>query len=238
MKQLSRLQKNKIFSSFIQVFAVIVIPISVLLTYERINDSHSFPIDTVRVSGSLSNIKTDDIEKLINPVLKNNGYFTLNLSQLQNILNKLVWVKEVNVRKVWPSEVQISIVENQAIANWNENSLLNSDGEIFKPLYLTPDLPVIHGNDGREKKLLATYIHANNIIEKSGSSIRRIEENNRRSIKLYLDNHIVIYSGDTKELNSNLQSFVVAYNLFDTTLKHNISYIDLRYPNGFSVGWK
>ena len=65
LKQLSHLQKNKIFSSFIQVFAVIVIPISVLLTYERINDSHYFPISTVRISGNLTNIESEDIEKLI-----------------------------------------------------------------------------------------------------------------------------------------------------------------------------
>ena len=38
---------------------------------------------------------------------------------------------------------------------------------------------------------------------------------------MYLDNHIVIHSGGAQELNNNLQSFVVAYNLFDNTLTSN-----------------
>ena len=79
------------------------------------------------------------------------------------------------------------------------------------------------------KNLLKNNIY-HNIIE--------IEENRRRSLTIKLSSNIIIYLGQD-DINNKIDTFFKVYNSLNSSVDlTKIRYIDMRYSNGFAVGWK
>ncbi|MCX2960017.1 MAG: FtsQ-type POTRA domain-containing protein, partial [Serratia symbiotica] len=49
----------------------------------------------------------------------------------QQQIERLPWIKQVSVRKEWPDELKIHLVEYVPIARWNDFYLIDNEGKIF-----------------------------------------------------------------------------------------------------------
>ena len=47
------------------------------------------------------------------------------------IEQRLPWIKQVSVRKQWPDELKIHLVEYVPIARWNDQHMVDADGNSF-----------------------------------------------------------------------------------------------------------
>src|SRR5690606_34339831 len=92
-------------------------------------------------------------------------------------LLQMPWVTNTFVRRYWPDRIDITIVEKNAIARWNDQGLLSDSGEIFAPLQdsFPNGLPVLIGPDGQQVVMLQFFNQINRLFQPLHARIAHLE---------------------------------------------------------------
>jgi cell division protein FtsQ len=143
------------------------------------------------------------------------------------------------VRRDWPDRLVISFVEQEPVARWGKDALLNRYGEVFVPSKLPdePALPLLSGPDGHERTVLEQYRRCSQTLSPLGLHIARIELNERRAWRIGLDNAVQLELGRV-DTALRLQRFVRTFPEVFAGHLDALKSVDLRYSNGFSVYWQ
>src|ERR1700684_2937002 len=83
------------------------------------------PIQRVIVSGRLQRVSALDVEKIVRSRLGGNGLVTVDLEDVSRGLRTLPWVNHAAVQRSWPHSLAIEIVEQSAVARWDNAGLLD-----------------------------------------------------------------------------------------------------------------
>jgi cell division protein FtsQ len=196
------------------------------------------PITRVTVVGPFQRVSAIDVEQLVRSRL-NGGFLTANLWELQRDLEQVPWVASARLERRWPHTLVVVVGEQQSIAAWADSGLLNSRGEIFvKDIKYAPaDLPKLHGPDGTEHEVTQLFLQLQPRLIEMGYSIASLNEDERGSWQMTLTNGINIRFG-RRQLQERLERFVRIGAPVLTGRTNDIAFIDMRYSNGFSVGWR
>ena len=154
-------------------------------------------------------------------------------------IENVAWIRLAHVRRVYPDEIEIYIIEHIPIAIWNDKMFLNDLGEIFFANDIDIKLPKIYSTNDRNKIIFKYFVvFSNNLIKNNiHHSVIKMDENNRRSLTIKLSSNIIIYLGSNDIMNK-IDTFFKVYNSLNSSDLTKIRYIDMRYSNGFAVGWK
>lgn len=97
-----------------------------------------FPLREAVVVSELREVQRKDIERALNGLLRGN-FFSVNLDALRASLEKLPWVRHAELRRQWPSRLEIVIEEHRPAAYWGEGGgqLVNDFGEVSPRLTAT-----------------------------------------------------------------------------------------------------
>lgn len=228
------------FQFLSQAFKVVLLGSLVLSSIYALNHfklSRYFPIKTVRIYG-VNHIDRQDVRELLVPLV-NRGFFTVNVDYIRDRLLQMPWISDIFVRRNWPDQVEITIVEKNAIARWNDGSLLSAAGELFTPkLESYPrQLPKLSGPDGKQIIMLQYFGEINRILLPLHAKISYLELTPYLIWKLTLNNGITLQIGH-KDILTRLNHFVKVYPKIVGNRVADIDYIDLRYLNGVAVRWK
>ncbi len=82
------------------------------------------------IKGEYQHIDRDQIN-LISEEYVNGNFFNVNLYEARNAFIQLPWVRDVDLRRKWPDQLEIVIEEHKPIARWEGIGLVNDRGEIF-----------------------------------------------------------------------------------------------------------
>ena len=229
------LLKNKIFF-ILSIFILAAIYFNIKII-DDINKN--FPIKNVSIESKTINLNRDDVIEKSKNFLYSKYFFNFKINTLKKEIEKVPWVKSANIRRVYPGEIKIYIEEHVPIAIWNNESYMNNIGDIFITHNINKNLPIINSNQSRNKimfeyfTLLLKYISDNNFDIK----IKKIEENDIRSLSAYLSSGIIVKFGST-DIKDKIHTFIKVYKTLNSSDLDKIRYIDMRYSNGFSIGWK
>ena len=198
----------------------------------------ALPIRTVAVSGELSHVPAAQVRKVVDAHLYG-GFFGVDLHAIAAALDALPWVARADVRRVWPNGLAIRIAEQQPVARWNGNGLLDKAGIAFHPPQHTfpKGLPDLSGPDGKELDLMSRYVTVSKLFAQIGLHVVALSENARRAFRLRLDNGIEVVVGRDWDMQ-RLARMVAVYRHVLVKKAADIERIDLRYTNGFAVAWK
>jgi cell division protein FtsQ len=226
-----------IFALLFKVAIVIAVIISLGYAISRNNLSQYFPIKTVRVYG-VARVDQSEVENVVAP-LANHGFFSVNVEYIRDRLLQMPWVSSTFVRRYWPDRIDITIVEKNAIARWNDQSLLSDSGEIFVPEQdsFPNGLPVIVGPNGQQMVMLQYFNQINRLFTPLHTRVSHLELTSYASWKLMLDNGLSVRIGH-KDILTRLGHFVKVYPKIIGNRASDVQYIDLRYSNGMAVRWK
>ena len=83
-------------------------------------------------------------------------FFTLNLDRARAALAQVPWVRRASLRRQWPQRLEVTIEEHEPLARWNDDALVNANGEIFTADF-EGDLPQFQGADARAAEVTARY---------------------------------------------------------------------------------
>ena len=223
--------KKKYIISFISLLVLLII---ILKTNNR--EIFHFPIKTV-TSSELINVNKDDISNAVK-YLYSKSFFDIDLNYLKNKLEKIEWVRNINVRRSYPNEIIIDIEEHTPILIWNNKMYINMYGEKFNVSKIDKNIPLLISDESRINEVFTYFKLFNEKLSsrKLDFKITKIMENEIRSLTISLSSGINIQLG-SKDVNNKILLFFEIYKSLNTRDLNKIRYIDMRYSNGFSVGW-
>ena len=223
--------KKKYIISFISLLVLLII---ILKTNNR--EIFHFPIKNV-TSSELINVNKDDISKAVK-YLYSKSFFDIDLNYLKNKLEKIEWVRKINVRRSYPNEIIIDIEEHTPILIWNNKMYINMYGEKFNVSKIDKNIPLLISDESRINEVFTYFKLFNEKLSsrKLDFKITKIMENEIRSLTISLSSGINIQLG-SKDVNNKITLFFEIYKSLNTRDLNKIRYIDMRYSNGFSVGW-
>ncbi|MCS6050309.1 cell division protein FtsQ [Klebsiella pneumoniae subsp. pneumoniae] len=205
-------------------------------------DAQRLPLSKMVVTGERHYTRNDDIRQAI-PALGSPGTFmTQDVNIIQSQIERLPWIKQASVRKQWPDELKIHLVEYVPIARWNDQHMVDAEGNAFSvPADRTSkqNLPMLYGPEGSENEVLQGYRDMGQVLAKDKFTLKVAAMTARRSWQLTLNNDIKLNlgRGDTmKRLQRFMELYPVLQQQAQTDGKR-ISYVDLRYDSGAAVGW-
>jgi cell division protein FtsQ len=206
-------------------------------------DAQRLPLSKLVVTGERHYTRNDDIRQAILALGSPGTFMTQDVNIIQSQIERLPWIKQASVRKQWPDELKIHLVEYVPIARWNDQHMVDSDGNAFSvPAERTSkqNLPMLYGPEGSENEVLQSYRDMGQMLARDKFTLKVAAMTARRSWQLTLNNDIKLDlgRGDTmKRLERFIELYPVLQQQAQTDGKR-ISYVDLRYDSGAAVGWQ
>lgn len=210
--------------------------------YQQLQPYLDRPIARVGIAGKLTFTAPEQVESRIEPYV-GTSFFQVDLEGLRHALEELPWISQVQVRRVWPDEVEIELGEHLPIARWGDTALLNNRGEAyeFEAIERYRHLPQLQGPERARQQMMQQYQVLSQMLRAQGFAIERLDLRERGSWFATLE---AKESGQRIELLLGRDHVVEKVRRFltihDKTLKDqiaNIARIDLRYANGLAVTW-
>lgn len=206
----------------------------------RVNADEAVPVTSIALSGEMPYTTSADIEQAMTAINLNN-FFAVDVNQVQKVLAQLPWVYRVSVRKQWPNELKVYVVDQAPVAIWNGDFLLNQQGDAFQAdqQRLVTPLPAFYGPEGSEHIALDNFHDINKLLSFSQLSIDELVLNERFAWQLTLSDGIKLNLGRENRIE-RIQRFM---DLYPEIIRHQkvdqrVDYVDLRYDTGLAVGWQ
>lgn len=204
--------------------------------YWMVQQPWFFPVQHIHLATPLKRIQEADVRKIAGQEMKGN-LFTADIAHVRQTLERLPWVRRVNIRRDFPDHITIELEEYQAFAHWNQQALINQAGEVF----FVPDakkqvLPSLIAPDGMEKQVISSYVQFNQQLEKINLSVKQLTLSPRHAWQLRLNNDMVLELG-RENMKQRLARLITVYPYSLGALHNTVKSVDLRYRNGFAVQW-
>ena len=225
---------NNKFKNFLKYFTFLFLLTSVILYgYNNIE----LYVNKISISSNGNNVNTDILKTQIKKKIKLQNFFNINPINIQKELLNHPWIKKIEVYKKFPDKLIIKITERVAIAIFNDISLVDGSGNIFKRLEKKKNLLKFYADDQKEVKYIYNFYkkfikfqNLNNIqIDISYIKINSIKE---FVVRTKANN--LIYFG-SKNIDERLGRFIQLYGSIELENLNNVEYFDMRYTNGVSV---
>jgi len=204
----------------------------------RLVDPATLPIREVRIQGEFRKLLPEKLQALVAHKVTG-GFFTVAVSPVRDVLMEDPWVRDVSVRRVWPDRLEVTILEQRAVVQWDADGLLNDEGMLFKPdrESFPERLAQLTGPEGTEVQVLREYRLLQEMLAPLSLRIVSVALSQRRawSFELYDGPKVVLGRDDFER---RIRRFLTDV---QTALGERISVVtevDLRYTNGFAVRGK
>jgi cell division protein FtsQ len=197
------------------------------------------PIQRVIVSGRLQRVSALDVERIVRSRLHGAGLVTVDLEDISGGLRTLPWVDSATVQRSWPRALRIEIIEQAAVARWNDSGLLNARGQLFmsEAHFVPPELAQLSGPVGSEAQATARYLAIQGRLTEAGLRLIALTLDARGALSLRLDNGVELRLG-RQQIDARFERFMTVAAKLVSQRATDIAYVDMRYGNGFAVGWK
>ncbi|EOC1342206.1 cell division protein FtsQ [Cronobacter dublinensis] len=206
-------------------------------------DAQRLPLSKLVVTGERHYTRNDDIRQSILALGAPGTFMTQDVNIIQNQIERLPWIKQASVRKQWPDELKIHLVEYVPIARWNDQHMIDTDGTAFSvpaDRASKQNLPLLYGPEGSENEVLQGYRAMGQVLAKDKFTLKDAAMTARRSWQVTLSNDIKLNLGRDDTMK-RLERFVELYPVLQQQAQTDgkqISYVDLRYDSGAAVGWE
>jgi cell division protein FtsQ len=199
----------------------------------------SVPVSRVMVTGNLQHVDRSLLIERVQPVLAGAGFMTVDLQGIRAAVMELPWVAEVAIQRRWPDQLVVAVTEQEAIARWGKDGLLNRRGEVFRPQPLgdMSALPLLFGPDSVAAEVVSRYAELHDLLTSEKLALANLGTDERGSWSATLQNGLALHLG-TGDVLKKLRRFSRVYRNELSSQVDRIAYIDLRYSNGVAVGWK
>jgi cell division protein FtsQ len=173
------------------------------------------------------------------------GFVLLDLDAIREKLIEQPWVYDIAVTRNWPDEVGITVIEQTAIARWDDNGFLNHRGSLFFPENIDDalfvDLPQLSGPEQSAIQVMNHYRELSGMLNEEGLSVYQVALGERGNWMVGVsdgvdENRIEMFLG-ASDVMLKMHRFVSVYQLALNKNFEQVSRIDMRYNNGLAVQW-
>jgi len=197
------------------------------------------PIETVAVSGRFQRVAPVDVERAVKAEVHGAGLLSVDLAAVRRAIHTLPWVDGVSVQRAWPRGLDVLVIEQSAAARWGERGLLNTRGELFDSdeRHIPPELAQLSGPAGKESVVAQRYLAAAGRLMQAGLRLSAMRLDARGAWEMDLANGVTVRLG-RREVDERFEKFMNTALKLVTQRGEDIAYVDMRYTNGFAIGWR
>ena len=102
---------------------------------------------------------------------------------------------------------------------------------------MPPELPQLAGPPGTEAEVTARYLATQGRLTEVGMRLASLALDARGAWNLTLDNGVAVRLG-RRQIDERFERFMLAAAKLVSQRATDIAYVDMRYSNGFAIGWK
>jgi cell division protein FtsQ len=196
------------------------------------------PIDAIVVNAPFERVSAMELESVVTEQVAG-GFFSIDLERIRDEVNGIPWVADATVQRRWPATVVVNVTEQVPAACWGERGLLNLQGELFveNASRLPAELPRLNGPAGSESRVAGLYLRIEKQLEQRGLTVSSLSLDDRGAWTFRLSNGVTVRLGGDA-LDQRLGRFFAAYDGVISARAAQVDYVDMRYTNGFAIGWK
>ncbi|MBD2801149.1 cell division protein FtsQ [Xenorhabdus sp. M] len=209
------------------------------MTLDWMKDSNRLPLSKLVLTGERHYTTNDDVRQAILSLGTPGTFMTQDVNGIQKKIEQLPWIRQVTVRKQWPDELKIHLVEYVPYARWNDTQMLDAEGRVFGlPIdrSINGQYPMLYGPEGKEKEVLEGYRAMKSLLVEHQVILKAVIMTARNSWQLILDNDVRLELGNRDKME-RIKRFVELYPVLLKNTEKRVAYVDLRYDSGAAVGW-
>jgi cell division protein FtsQ len=197
------------------------------------------PISSIALEGHFQRVSPDEVERAVKERVVATGLVSVNLNAVKRAVEHLPWVASAQVARSWPRTLAIRVTEQKPAARWGANGLLNVDGDLFlsEAKHIPPELPRLSGPQGSEHEVARRYFATQGRLVEAGMRITSVRLDERGSWEFDIDNGITVRLG-RRQLDERFERFISTALKLVGQRATDMTYVDMRYTNGFAVGWR
>jgi cell division protein FtsQ len=197
------------------------------------------PVERLNISGRFQRVQALDVQQVVRTALGRKGMISVDLEAVGRAVQELQWVDRASVARSWPRGLSIQVVEQSPVARWGGSGLLNARGEVFvrESHHLPAELPEFVGPEGAELDMTVRYLAMQPRLTEAGLRLSRLQLDERGAWEIQLDNGVHLRLGRLL-FDERFDRFIAAAARLVATRATEIRYVDLRYANGFAIGWR
>jgi cell division protein FtsQ len=196
------------------------------------------PVRVISIDGSFQRVSPGQIEKAVAP-FANQGFMSADLADIQRAVESLPWVDHARIARRWPNSLRVTVIEQTAAARWGESGLLNTRGELFvrTATHVPAELPHLSGPEGTESQVANRYLSTQGRMLEAGMRIAALRLDERGAWEMDLDSGVTVRLG-RRDVDERIERFIHTASQVIAHRLTEISYVDMRYSNGFAIGWR
>ena len=197
------------------------------------------PVKRVTISGRFQRVQPLDVEKAVRDSLHGAGLVSVDLARIAAAVETIPWVDRAAVARGWPTALRVQVLEQKPVARWGEGGLVNTRGEVFvqDAQHVPAELPELVGPPGYEVEMTARCLAVQARLSVNGLRLVRLTLDERGAWTLALDNGISLRLG-RQSVDERFDRFLAAAVRIVVARAADIAYVDMRYSNGFAIGWR
>ena len=195
------------------------------------------PIRKIQLTGSFEQLDQREVEATLQDYL-GQGFFSLDIHQLQQRLYDKPWTDSVSVRRIWPDRLQVTIVEKKPVARWDDRHLLSDRAKVFRADTAEyAQLPLVHAVNHDPAWALQRFYRLQARFASVDETLVALRVDSRGALDVHLINGLEIKLGRS-DIEHKIERLVQIYTAQILPRRERIERLDLRYSNGFAVAWK
>lgn len=196
------------------------------------------PLTQLEVRGEFQHLQPEDVRAAAQPYLAA-PFFSVDLDTVRVAVAALPWVARVRVERQWPGAISVRVWERQPYARWNDASVLDTESQAFTPHAggIPTGLPLLGGSPGHEAEVAQTWHRLSPALSEGGLQLIGLSRDVRGEWTARTVTGIELRFGqDPPDERLPILKQVALRSLEGRW--EQVQYIDLRYTNGFAVGWR
>jgi cell division protein FtsQ len=221
-----------------RVITAVMVIATLITGHVAVNWSMDRPIDAVRINGTFQRVSAIQLQEALAAHVQT-GFLSADLRAMRAELIGIPWVDNASIRRRWPGSIEVQVTEQRPVACWGERGLLNLRGELFVEdvKHVPVELPRLAGPEGSEVRVAARYFEIQKRLEQRGAAAISLRLDVRGAWEFQLKNGIRVRLG-ASAVDKRIDRFFVALDQVLSAQAEYVDYIDMRYTNGFAIGWK
>lgn len=192
----------------------------------------------LRLEGEFLRLSPQDLREALQPHLAS-PLLQTDLQAVRETVSALPWVARVRVERRWPATLEVRVWERVVFARWNQDALIDVRGQAFSPAAgsLPEGLPELAGPVGTEAMVMARYELLDQRLRGTPLALTGLSLDPRGDWTASIANGVELRLGREAPEDRVPMMLEALLPQLSTRLS-DVAYVDLRYSNGFAVGWR
>lgn len=218
--------------------ATLLIVVIVLGGGAYLHQADTLPVKHVTVEGEFRHTNKDGLVAAVSPFVRG-SFVDVDVASIRQAGEALPWIKQIQVRRVWPDTLHLVVEEHKAVARWNANGLVDTSGAVFFPEHITlpKGLVQLNGPEGTSEIMARRLVEIQRQVNALKLRVTTISMDKRRAWQVDFKDGLHLKLGRA-EGDTRLNRFITVYGSSLNTFREQIKEVDMRYTNGLAVVWK